>query len=90
MQSQRASNNYIGRVKALELETADTLLAIVDILARGQWRRRGENFEFAGQADSNAFNAKMSRINAIAREEQQLESAQRRRTQSSLDSRRRR
>jgi hypothetical protein len=88
MESQRASNNYIGQMKALELETADALLSIVDILARSRWRRSGERFEFAGQAESDAFNARMSRIGAIARQEQQLESAQRRRTQSSLDSRR--
>ena len=87
LDSQRASNNYVAQMKALELRTADALMAVVDILARAQWRRNGEGFEFGSQADSDAFNARMSRINAVARQQEQLVSAQRRRMQSTLDSR---
>ena len=59
-----------NRVWALELSMLDRIDNILDILDRGGWERRGEQFMFSRQSDLERFNAEIARLQADGREQE--------------------
>lgn len=78
------TQQYEGQF-ALELKAYDEFASILDLLERAAWEFDGERIVFAGDADAEAYNAALDRIDAIVAEQEAFQRRALDATRRSLD-----